>query len=385
MSAIATTELMQWLDATLQPQNFRDYCPNGLQVAGKPRIRKLVTGVTASKLLLQAAIARKADAVLVHHGWFWKNENPCLTGSRRERVALALQHNLNVIAYHLPLDAHPALGNNAALARVLDLQPQQGANGAVVTCGESGLIWLGTCPPDTTLATLERHIAQKLGRTPLVIAPPEKRQQTVGRIAWCTGAAQGIGLACAERFLADGARVLLADVPADKLAEVVARLGEHAHGWAGDFAAMNAAMAQELVAAAVTQFGRLDVLVNNAGIIHLDEFIDFPEDAFDRVQRINLKAPFLLSQAAARQMIAQSAGGAIVNMSSINSELAIPNSFAYAVSKGGIKQLTAVSSVGLIPYGIRVNDIGPGTILTDMVKTSVMANDAARLRSFGYE
>jgi len=192
MSAIATTELMQWLDATLQPQNFRDYCPNGLQVAGKPRIRKLVTGVTASKLLLQAAIAREADAVLVHHGWFWKNENPCLTGSRRERVALALQHNLNVIAYHLPLDAHPTLGNNAALARVLDLQPQQDANGAVVTCGESGLIWLGTCPPDTTLATLERHIAQKLGRTPLVIAPPEKRQQTVGRIAWCTGAAQGM-------------------------------------------------------------------------------------------------------------------------------------------------------------------------------------------------
>jgi len=198
------------------------------------------------------------------------------------------------------------------------------------------------------------------------------------KVVIVTGAAQGIGLACAERFLADGARVLLADVQREKLTETVARLGSNAHGWVGDFATMNAAMAQELVAAAVAQFGRVDVLVNNAGIIHLDEFVDFPEDAFDRVQRINLKAPFLLSQAAARQMIAQGGGGAIVNMSSINSELAIPNSVAYAVSKGGIKQLTAVSSVGLIPYGIRVNAIGPGTILTDMVKTSVMASDTAR-------
>jgi len=198
------------------------------------------------------------------------------------------------------------------------------------------------------------------------------------KVVIVTGAAQGIGLACVERFLADGARVLLADVQADKLAAQVARLGENTHSWVGDFSAINTAMAQDVVAACVARFGRVDVLVNNAGIIHLDEFVDFPEDAFDRVQRINLKAPFLLSQAVARQMIAQGGGGAIVNMSSINSELAIPNSVAYAVSKGGIKQLTAVSSVGLIPYGIRVNAIGPGTILTDMVKTSVMANDAAR-------
>jgi len=198
------------------------------------------------------------------------------------------------------------------------------------------------------------------------------------KVVIVTGAAQGIGLACAERFLAEGAKVLLADVQADKLAQVVARLGHKAHGWSGDFDRIDTAMAQDLVAATVAHFGRVDVLVNNAGIIHLDEFVDFPEDVFDRVQRINLKAPFLLSQAVARQMIAQGGGGAIVNMSSINSELAIPNSVAYAISKGGVKQLTAVSAVGLIPYGIRVNAIGPGTILTDMVKNSLMANDTAR-------
>jgi len=198
------------------------------------------------------------------------------------------------------------------------------------------------------------------------------------KVVIVTGAAQGIGLACAERFLADGAQVMLVDVQADKLTEALARLGERAHGWTGDLATINTVMAQDVVAATVARFGRVDVLVNNAGIIHLDAFVDFPEDAFDRVQRINLKAPFLLSQAVARQMIAQGAGGAIVNMSSINSELAIANSVAYAVSKGGIKQLTAVSSVGLIPYGIRVNAVGPGTILTDMVKNSVMADDTAR-------
>jgi len=202
---IDTASLMQWLDATLQPQAMRDYCPNGLQVAGRSRIRKLVTGVTASLALLQAAIERQADAVLVHHGWFWKNENPCLIGTQRARVALALQHELNVIAYHLPLDAHPTLGNNASLARVLDLIPQLDARGTPLTCGETGLVWLGSCAQPTTLAALERRIVHTLGRTPLVIAPPQLQQEPITRIAWCTGAAQGMMRAAVEA----GAQVYL--------------------------------------------------------------------------------------------------------------------------------------------------------------------------------
>lgn len=199
-----------------------------------------------------------------------------------------------------------------------------------------------------------------------------------GKVAIVTGAAQGLGLACAERFLADGASVLLVDVQQEKVAAQADRLGEKAASWAGDLADINADMAAQIVQAAVDAFGRVDIVVNNAGIIHQEDFLDFPEDTFDRVQRVNLKAPFLIGQAAARQMVRQKSGGAIINMSSINAELAIPNSVAYAVSKGGIKQLTAVMAVGLAPHGIRVNAIGPGTILTDLVKNSVMGNDEAR-------
>ncbi len=199
-----------------------------------------------------------------------------------------------------------------------------------------------------------------------------------GKIALVTGAAQGIGLACAERMHADGASVLLVDVQADRVRAEAERLGERAAWWVADLAQISRAMADAIVAEAVARFGGLDILVNNAGIIHQGEFVDFPEDAFDRVQRINLKAPFLIGQAAAKQMIAQRRGGAIINMSSINAILAIPTSVAYAVAKGGIKQLTAVMALALIPHGIRVNAIGPGTILTDMVKNSVMTNDAGR-------
>lgn len=199
-----------------------------------------------------------------------------------------------------------------------------------------------------------------------------------GKTVIVTGAAQGLGLACVERFHAEGANVLLVDVKEDRIREHAGRLGKRTAWTTADLSEIDAAMAADIVGRAKAGFGGVDVLINNAGIIHLDDFVDFPEDAFDRVQRVNLKAPFLLGQAAARAMIAQGRGGSIVNMSSINAILAIPNSVAYAVSKGGIKQLTAVMAVGLIAHNIRVNAIGPGTILTDMVKSSVMANETQR-------
>ena len=116
------TELQLRLDALLECGRFNDYCPNGLQVEGRAEIRKIVCGVTASRALIEAAIVEQADAIVVHHGWFWRGEEQRLTGFRRERMRLLLNHDINLFAYHLPLDAHPVLGNNAQLAHLLGCQ-----------------------------------------------------------------------------------------------------------------------------------------------------------------------------------------------------------------------------------------------------------------------
>lgn len=189
MTMISRTELLQWLNTTLQPERFRDYCPNGLQVQGADTIRHIITGVTASQALIDQAIQRGADTLLVHHGWFWKNEDPCVRGMKRERLARVLAANLNLLAYHLPLDAHPTLGNNAQLARVLSLQPDRNADGQPLTCGPDNLVWLGRLPTATRLAELSAHIEEKLGRRPLCVGPADKPIQ---RVAWCTGGAQSM-------------------------------------------------------------------------------------------------------------------------------------------------------------------------------------------------
>lgn len=189
MNRIDTRELAAWLDDTLQTTRFKDYCPNGLQVEGRATVGHIIAGVTASEALLRAAISRGADALLVHHGWFWKNEDPRVRGPRRTRLALTLAHDLNLYAYHLPLDAHPQLGNNAQLAKVLGLQADTAADGAPITCGPERLVWLGTAPGIATLGELATRVGERLDRTPQVIGDPA---QSVTRIAWCTGAAQGM-------------------------------------------------------------------------------------------------------------------------------------------------------------------------------------------------
>lgn len=199
-----------------------------------------------------------------------------------------------------------------------------------------------------------------------------------GKVVIVTGAAQGLGLACAERFVAEGARVLMVDRQADKLAAAADALGPDAHAFVADLAEATRESTDAIVETARARYGSVDVLVNNAGIIHVDDFVDYPVEKFDLIQRVNLRAPFLLGQSAAKAMIAQGRGGAIVNMSSVNAILAIPGSVGYAVSKGGMKQLTAVMAISLIPHGIRVNAIGPGTILTDMARGAVMGSDAQR-------
>ena len=203
-----------------------------------------------------------------------------------------------------------------------------------------------------------------------------------GRVAIVTGAAQGIGAACAEALLAEGATVVLSDVNAAAGAATAKALGAKASFVPCDVG--DAAQVNALVAAAVKQHGRLDIMVSNAGITHVADFLDLAEADWDRVIRINLKGVFLTGQAAARQMAKQGkrASGtyAIVNMSSVNAVLAIPNLTPYVAAKGGVNQLTKVMALALAPHGIRVNAIGPGTIATELAMKSVMASEESRQR-----
>jgi NAD(P)-dependent dehydrogenase (short-subunit alcohol dehydrogenase family) len=206
------------------------------------------------------------------------------------------------------------------------------------------------------------------------------------RVAIITGAAQGIGAACARRFAEEGAKVVIADineVGAAALAKEIAAAGGYALARRADVGAKGDC--ESLVEYAVSQFGRLDILVNNAGIVHGADFLELAEEDFDRVLRINLKGAFLCGQAAARQMVKQDpradgGRGVIVNMSSVNAVLAIPNQVPYTVSKGGLNQLTKVMALALAPHGVRVMAIGPGSIATEMLKNAVLTNEAARQR-----
>jgi dinuclear metal center YbgI/SA1388 family protein len=173
-------ELNQYLTQLLQPEKFNDYCPNGLQVEGKPEIFNIVTGVTASMALLEAAIKVEADAVLVHHGYFWRGERPQITGMKQRRIKFLLQHDLNLFAYHLPLDAHPELGNNAMLGEVLGLQ----ISGYL---DEKNMLPYCRLEKTTSLEAMSGAVFQALNRKPQVVGDMAGEVRTV---AWCTGAAQ---------------------------------------------------------------------------------------------------------------------------------------------------------------------------------------------------
>ena len=177
---IDLNSLVDYIQTLLQTERFSDYCPNGLQIQGSRTVNKIVSGVTASMDLLESAAEVGAQVVLVHHGFFWKNENPCIVGIKQKRIKFLLEHNMSLLAYHLPLDAHSELGNNAQLAKVLGFK-QEGWS------GHQNIIAHGVLLTPQLLSELAKHVEQKLNRTPMVIGDQNK---LIKRVAWCTGAAQ---------------------------------------------------------------------------------------------------------------------------------------------------------------------------------------------------
>lgn len=181
-------DLLQTLNALMQPENFKDYGPNGLQVEGRETVRTLVSGVTASRALIEAAIAANACAILVHHGLFWRGQSGCITGWMKQRLALLLKHDINLLAYHLPLDAHPTLGNNAQLARLLGLETQQ-------QLGEQNLLFIGQPAHNAPAAAfasataLAGHVQTALQR-PVTLINGLPDNTPITRLAWCSGGAQ---------------------------------------------------------------------------------------------------------------------------------------------------------------------------------------------------
>jgi dinuclear metal center YbgI/SA1388 family protein len=182
--SIELRELVHYLDGVLMPEQYRDYCPNGLQVEGRPAVTRVATGVTASQRLLEEAVAWGADAILVHHGYFWSGESPCVVGMKRRRLATLLANEVSLLAYHLPLDGHSELGNNARLGQLMGLSGFE-----PLRPDEPGSVGnVASLPQPLAAAELVRRLEEAIGRSALHIGDPDA---TVSRIAWCTGAAQG--------------------------------------------------------------------------------------------------------------------------------------------------------------------------------------------------
>ncbi|MBR7800833.1 Nif3-like dinuclear metal center hexameric protein [Undibacterium fentianense] len=182
--------LAQFLDKELQVARFRDYCPNGLQVEGRDEIKRIVSGVTACQTLLDRAVELRADAVLVHHGYFWRGEDTRIVGQKLKRLKTLIDHSMSLFAYHLPLDSHPSLGNNAQLAQLFGFDVS-------ARFGEDELGWLGHVQSESIskLSDLCTHLSSRLGREVLAIGNPD---QVIETIAWCSGAAQNMLSAAIE-------------------------------------------------------------------------------------------------------------------------------------------------------------------------------------------
>ena len=184
VTMITRTECLSYIETILEPVRFHDYCPNGLQVAGAENIQSIVTGVTASQALLDAAIECQADTIIVHHGYFWRGEDQRVIGIKQRRLKQLLLNDINLIAYHLPLDGHPTLGNNAQLAEQLSLE----IDGRIAGTGDPAIGMCGCFAVPQTVPEFADQLRQRLGREPMVIQGHNRPMMTIG---WCTGAAQG--------------------------------------------------------------------------------------------------------------------------------------------------------------------------------------------------
>ncbi|MBU2114913.1 MAG: Nif3-like dinuclear metal center hexameric protein [Gammaproteobacteria bacterium] len=213
---MARDQLVKFLNTELQSEKIRDYCPNGLQVEGKAHISRLVTGVTASQALLDAAVAAKADAILVHHGYFWKNESAPVTGIKKKRLQTLLCHDINLLAYHLPLDVHPLLGNNAQLGLLLKAQNIT----AVANVEPNGVLMQGELTQAMGVQQLAEGLEQALGRQVLLHAAG---RHEVSKLAWCTGGGQGY----IEQAAAAGAQLFISGEVSEQTIHLSRELGIH--------------------------------------------------------------------------------------------------------------------------------------------------------------
>ncbi len=209
-------ELLAYLNDFLSISRYRDYAPNGLQVEGKPKIHRLVTGVTACQALIDRAVELKADALLVHHGYFWRGEDPCLVGMKRNRIGTLLEHNISLFAYHLPLDGHPELGNNAQLAEVLGLSVDSGLDPTDDTVvGNVGRLQAPVSAPefaDAVSAAMARDVILVSGGKHLI-----------QRVAWCTGGAQGY----IEKAVAQGVDAFISGEISEQTTHIAREQGIH--------------------------------------------------------------------------------------------------------------------------------------------------------------
>ena len=209
-------QLLALLADKLNANQIRDYCPNGLQVEGKVEIGKIIAGVTASQALLEEAVRREADAVLVHHGYFWKNESMVVSGMKKQRLQTLLRHDINLLAYHLPLDVHPELGNNAQLAALLgivDLQPIAG-------CEPLGVLQQGQLAKAVALDEFAALVSERLARQPLVHAVGNRLVQ---RVALCTGGGQGY----IEQAVQAGADLFITGEVSEQTIHIANEMGIH--------------------------------------------------------------------------------------------------------------------------------------------------------------